>query len=86
MKDKDIVDINFDGDYLIIDLRFKIPQHLCSGQLLKDIINMKIDIINGSFIQDTEDDIHYLKYQARVVEDENGNESVVFNKKSIKLQ
>ena len=88
-KYADILDTNFDGENLIIDLRYKIPKSAHTMEFLKMMVENKNDYINGVF-KSSEYGYIFLKFGVRVEEDCDGNQSLVFsqnaieNKKNIK--
>lgn len=80
-KYQDILNANFDGEYIIIDLRYKIPKSAHDMGLIKMLVENKDFYINGKF-DSSNHGYTFSKFRAKIEEDTDGNQSLKFEKRN----
>lgn len=83
MKNAKILDVNFDGENLILDTRVLIPSELMTGEYIRDILSSRNEMIDGCFSEVNPS--LFLKYTVDIEHDEDDKPVLKFHKTAVEL-
>jgi hypothetical protein len=83
MKNAKILDINFDGNFLILDTRVLIPKELMTDEFIGDVLSSRNEMIDGCFSE--VNPTLFLKYTVDIEHDQDDKPVVKFHKNAVEL-
>ena len=83
MKNAKILDVNFDGENLILDTRVLISKELMTDELIGDILSSRNALIDGCFSEGNP--ALFLKYTVDIEHDEDDKPIIKFHKTAVEI-